>query len=157
LNIYCGEILEHVQSSEAILKTALNLDKAIENRKFESVLSKFSEDCEVELLGVKLSGKDGVKKWMEWQFKHIAKVEFAPVTKMVSGNIFFEEFMVKAKLHDGEEIRSKQAVVLQFKGSLITNLRLYFDRLDFADSVAKDVVSKTIVKELVKKSIEGLA
>lgn len=54
--------MEHVQSSEAILKTALNLDKAIENRNIESVLSKFTNDCEIELLGVKLSGKDGVKK-----------------------------------------------------------------------------------------------
>lgn len=93
---------------------------------------------------------------MKWQFKHIAKIEFIPVTKIVSGNTFFEEYIAKAKLHDGEEIRSKQAVVLQFKDNLIKSLRLYFDRLDFADSVAKDVISKTIVKELVKKSIEGL-
>jgi hypothetical protein len=148
--------LEHIQASEAILQTALNLDNAIENRKIEDVLSKFSVDCEIELLGIKLSGRDGVKKWMEWQFKHIAKVEFVPITKMVSGNTFFEEYSVKAKLHDGKEIRSKQAVVLQFKNDMIKSLRLYFDRLDFADAVAKDVISKTIVKELVKKSIEGL-
>jgi hypothetical protein len=120
------------------------------------VLSKFTGDCEIEVLGVQLSGKDGVKKWMEWQFKHIVKVEFISVTKMVSGNTFFEEYVVNARLHGGEEIQSKQVVVLQFKESLIKNLRLYFDRLDFADSVAKDVVSKTIVKELIKKSIEGL-
>jgi ketosteroid isomerase-like protein len=148
--------LEHVQSSEAILKTVLNLDKAIEDRNIEAVLTKFSIDCEIELLGVKLAGRDGVKKWMKWQFKHMAKVEFLPITKMVSGNTFFEEYIAKAKLHDGEEIRSKQAVVLQFKNSMIKSLSLYFDRLDFADAVAKDVISKTIVKELVKKSIEGL-
>jgi ketosteroid isomerase-like protein len=151
-----GRILEHAQSSEGILKTALNLDKAIENQNFEAVLSKFSVDCEIELLGIKLTGRDGVKKWMEWQFKHIAKVEFIPIIKMVSGNTFFEEYIAKAKLHDGEEIRSKQAVVLQFKNNMIKSLRLYFDRLDFADAVAKDVISRTIVKELVKKSIEGL-
>jgi ketosteroid isomerase-like protein len=149
--------LEHVQSSEAILKSALNLDNAIENRDIESAVSKFSDDCEIELLGVKLSGKGGVKRWMDWQFNHIAKVEFIPITKMVSGNIFFEEFIAKAKLQGGEEIRSKQAVVLQFKDNMIKNLRLYFDRLDFADSVAKGVISKTVVKEIIKKSIEGLA
>jgi ketosteroid isomerase-like protein len=148
--------LEHTQASEASLKTALNLDKAIENQNFEAVLSKFSVDCEIELLGIKLTGRDGVKKWMEWQFKHIAKVEFFPIIKMVSGNTFFEEYIAKASLHDGKEIRSKQAVVLQFKNNLIKSLRLYFDRMDFADAVAKDVISKTIVKELVKKSIEGL-
>jgi ketosteroid isomerase-like protein len=148
--------LEHAQSSEAILKTALNLDKAIESRNIEAVLSKFSVDCEIELLGIKLTGRDGVKKWMEWQFTHITKVEFIPITKMVSGSIFFEEYIAKVKLHDGKEIQSKQAVVLQFKNNRVKSLRLYFDRLDFADAVAKDVISRTIVKELVKKSIEGL-
>ena len=43
-----------------------------------------------------------------------------------------------------------------FEGLKIKSLRMYFDRLDFSGSVAKDVVSKTIVKELVKKSLEGL-
>jgi ketosteroid isomerase-like protein len=148
--------LEHVQSSEAILKAALNLDEAIEKWDIEAVLSKFSVDCEIELLGLKLDGRDGVKKWIEWQFKHVSKIDFIPITKMVSGDTFFEEYIVKANLHDGEEIQSKQAVVLQFKNKLITSLRLYFDRLEFADAVAKDIISKTIVKELVKKSIEGL-
>jgi ketosteroid isomerase-like protein len=145
-----------VQPSEAILKSALNLDEAIEKRNIETVFSKFSVDCEIELLGIKLNGREGVKKWMEWQFKHISKIDFIPITKMVSGNIFFEEYIAKANLHDGEEIQSKQAVVLQFRNKLITSLRLYFDRLEFANAVAKDVISKTIVKELVKKSIEGL-
>ena len=148
--------MEHTQSSEAILKAALNLDEAIEKWDIEAVLSKFSADCEIELLGLKLDGRGGVKKWIEWQFKHISKIDFIPITKMVSGDTFFEEYIVKAKLHDGKEIQSKQAVVLQFKNKLITSLRLYFDRLEFADAVAKDIISKTIVKELVKKSVEGL-
>jgi hypothetical protein len=75
---------------------------------------------------------------------------------MVEGNTFFEEFIVEAKFHDGEEAHSKQAVVLVFEDLKIKSLRMYFDRLDFSGSVAKDVVSKTIVKELLKKSLEGL-
>lgn len=148
--------MEHTQSSEAILKTALNLDKAIETRNIEAVLSKFSVDCEIEILGIKLSGRNGVKKWMKWQFKHIAKIEFIPITKMVSGNIFFEEYIAKVNLQNGEEILSNQAVVLEFKKKMIKSLRLYFDRLDFADAVAKDIISRSIIKELVKKSVEGL-
>jgi ketosteroid isomerase-like protein len=156
LDYIWGIVLQHAQSSEAIFKTALNLDEAIEKRNIESVISKFSTDCEIELLGLKLNGRDGVKKWIEWQFKRISKIDFIPITKMVSGNTFFEEYIAKASLYDGEEIQSKQAVVLQFKNKLITSLRLYFDRLEFADAVAKDIISKTIVEELVKKSIEGL-
>lgn len=148
--------MEHTQSSEAILKTALNLDKAIETRNIEAVLSKFSVDCEIEILGIELSGRNGVKKWMKWQFKHIAKIEFIPITKMVSGNIFFEEYIAKVNLQNGEEILSNQAVVLEFKKKMIKSLRLYFDRLDFADAVAKDIISRSIIKELVKKSVEGL-
>ena len=148
--------MEHTQSSEAILKTALNLDKAIETRNIEAVLSKFSVDCEIEILGIKLSGRNGVKKWMKWQFKHIAKIEFIPITKMVSGNIFFEEYIAKVNLQNGEEILSNQAVVLEFKKKMIKSLRLYFDRLEFADAVAKDIISQSIIKELIKKSVEGL-
>ncbi|MEJ2281078.1 MAG: hypothetical protein P8X97_04065 [Candidatus Bathyarchaeota archaeon] len=148
--------MEHTQSSEAILKTALNLDKAIETRNIENVLSKFSVDCEIEILGIKLSGRNGVKKWMKWQFKHIAKIEFIPITKMVSGNIFFEEYIAKVNLQDGEEILSNQAVVLEFKKKMIKSLRLYFDRLEFVDAVAKDIISQSIIKELIKKSVEGL-
>jgi hypothetical protein len=61
-----------------------------------------------------------------------------------------------AKLHDCEEAHSKQAVVLVFEDLKIKSLRMYFDRLDFSGLVEKDVVSKTIVKELVKNSLEGL-
>ena len=148
--------MEHTQSSKSILNTALSLDKAIEKRNIQTVLSKFSEDCEIELLGIKLSGKIGVRKWMEWQFKHIEKVEFVPVTKMVSENTFFEEFIAKTKLHNEEEILSKQTVVLQFKEDKIKSMRLYFNPIDFADSVVKDAISKTVVKEVIKKSTEGL-
>ena len=59
-------------------------------------------------------------------------------------------------MHDGEEARSKQAVVFVFEDLKIKSLRMYFDRLDFSGLVEKDVVSKTIFKELVRKSLEGL-
>ena len=150
------KFLENIRSSEAILKAALNLDKAIENKNIESVISKFTNDCEIEMLGVKLTGKDGVKKWMEWQFRHIEKVEFTPITKTISGNTFVEEYIATAKLRGGEEIQSRQAVVLQFKDHLTKSLHLYFDRLDFANSVFRNVIGKTLVRELIKKSIEGL-
>ena len=75
---------------------------------------------------------------------------------MVDDNTFFEEFKVIAKFHDGEEAQSNQAVILEFENLKIKSLRLYFDRLDFSGSVAKDIISKTIISELLKKSLEGL-
>jgi ketosteroid isomerase-like protein len=144
------------QSSEQIRKAAMALDNALERKDLEAVTEKFADDCEIELLSVKLIGKEGVKKWFSWLYTHVAEMRLLPVTIMVEGDIFFEEYVVKARFYDGEEASSNQAEVLVFENLKIKSLRMYFDRLDFSSSVAKDVISKTIVKELLKKSLKGL-
>ena len=143
--------------SEDMRKVALAFDDALENKDRQAILEKFTDDCEIELLSIKLNGKNGVEKWLNWLYKHIAEIKFLPVTIMTEGNTYFEEFVVNAKFHDGEAACSKQAVILVFENLKIKSLRLYFDRLDFSKAVPKDAISKTIVKELVKKSLEGLA
>ena len=148
--------MHKANSSEEIRKVAMDLARALESKDLEAVMEKFADDCEIELLSVKLSGKEGVRKWFNWIYTHVAEIKFLPVAIMVEGNTFFEEYIVEAKFHDGEEARSNQAVVLVFKNLKIKSLRMYFDRLDFSSAVAKDVVSKTIVRELVKKSLDGL-
>ena len=148
--------MANLHSSEEIRKIALAFDKALESKDEQAVMEKFTDDCEIELLNVKLLGKEGVKKWLKWIYTHLAELKFLPVTIMVEGNKFFEEFTVEAKFHDGETTRSNQAVVLVFENLKIKSLRIHFDRLDFSSAVAKDVVSKTIVRELVRKSLEGL-
>ena len=144
------------QSPEKIRSVALAFDNALERKDLVAILEGFTDDCEIELLSVNLYGKEGARKWFNWLFKHVAEIKLIPVTIMVEDNTFFEEFIVDAKFHDGGEARSKQAEVLVFENLKIKSLRMYFDRLDFSSSVAKDVISKTIVKQLVKKSLEGL-
>ena len=148
--------MKDVHSSEEIRTVAMAFDKALENKDLQAVVERFADDCEIELLNVKLFGKEGVKKWFTWLYKHVADLKLLPVTIMVDGNTFFEEFTVEATFHDGETARSNQAEVLVFENLKIKSLRMYFDRLDFSSSVAKDVISKTIVKQLIKKSLEGL-
>ena len=146
----------NVHSSKEIRRVAMALDNALERKNLQAVMEKFTDDCEIKILSVKLVGKEGVKKWFNWMYTHVAELQFLPATIMVEGNTFFEEYVAKAKFHDGEEARSKQAVVLVFENLKVKSLRMYFDRLDFSSSVAKDVISKTIVRELVSKSLEGL-
>ena len=145
-----------VQNPDKIKKIAMELDHALEKMNIEEIVHFFAEDCEIELLNVKLYGKDGARKWLLWFFSHISEIQFKPVIILIDGNIFFEEFIVKAKLHDGRLVESKQAEVLIYKNYQIQSLRLYFDRLDFADAVAKDFISKGIIKQLIKKSTKGL-
>lgn len=139
-----------------IKEVAMAFDKALEDRDLKKAMESFTDDCEIELLSIQLSGKEGAMRWFNWIYRHISEIRFFPITIMVEGNLFFEEFKAVAKFHDGEEVQSKQAVVLEFENLKIMRLRLYFDRLDFAGSVAKDIISKTIINELLKKSLEGL-
>lgn len=87
---------------------------------------------------------------------HIAKIKFEPVIIMVENNVFFEEFIVKAILLDGSEVESKWAEVLIYENYKIKSLRLYFDRLDFANSIIKGPISKMIIKKIIKESTKGL-
>ena len=137
------------QSADKMRKIALALDNAIENKNIEGILSSFTEDCEIELLRQHLIGKEGVKKWIDWMYKNVRQIKFQPI-------IIFEEFIVRARLHSGIEIKSKQSEVLVYENDKIKSLRLYFDRLDFVESAIKGRVNKAIINQVLKKSLEGL-
>ncbi len=144
------------QSPDEIRKVAMALGNAIEKKNVEEILSSFADDCEIELLRQRLVGKEGVKKWVDWLYKNLKQIKLQPIVIIVKGNTLFEEFILRARLHGGIEIKSKQAEVLVYENYKIKSLRLYFDRLDFAELVAKDPVSKAIVNRITKKSLKGL-
>ena len=89
------------QSPGKIKEVAMELDNALEARDMKKLLDCFSDDCEIEVLGVKLAGKEGVEKWINWLFKHVEEMVLTPRVIMVEGNVFFEEFIVEATLHNG--------------------------------------------------------
>lgn len=144
------------KSTDEIRRVAVALDSAIENKDPDAVIACFADDCEIELLRHSLVGKAGVKKWFSWLFKNIWQIKFQPVKIMAEGNTLFEEFIIRARLRSGSEVKSKQAEVLIFENDKIKSLRLYFDRLDFADTLTKDPVSKAVLSRIIKKSLEGL-
>ena len=143
--------------TEKIREVAKELDDSLETKNIDQILPFFADDCEIELLGITVKGKEGVERWLKWQYEHIAEVKLVPVIIMIEGNVFFEEFVVTAKLHDGTKVESKQAEVLIYHENYkVKSLRLYFDRLDFANSVVKDPINKFIVRRLIKMSLKDL-
>lgn len=144
------------QDSERIKAIAMGFDNAIESRDIDAMVESFSEDCEIELLGILLSGKDGAQKWARWLIDSLPDVKFTPVVIMVENGVFFEEFVVTGTLPDGKVVESKQSEVLVYEDYKIKSLRLYFDRLDFADLVINDFLSKRIVKMIKSRSLKGL-
>jgi len=75
---------------------------------------------------------------------------------MVENNIFFEEFGIKATYNNGKSLDVKLAEVLEYENYKIKSLRLYLDRLQFSDVLAKGFFSKKLVNVIKKKSLEGL-
>ena len=144
------------QDEDKIRQVAMDFDNAIESKDIDLMVSFFADDCEIELMSIVLSGKEGARKWLEWLFGTLVEVKFKPIIIMVEGNIFFEEFILVGTLPNGKIVESKQSEVLVYEDYKIKSLRVYFDRLDFADVVAEDFISRRIVKMLISRSLKGL-
>jgi ketosteroid isomerase-like protein len=151
-----GGIVSREQNPKEIRKRAKMLDDAIEEGNVEEVVSYFCGDCEIELLGVKLTGKEGLRKAFGWMYKYLKKMVLVPITIMVDGDVFFEEFIAKAKVKGGKELQVKQAEVLVWEDYKVKSLRLYFDRLQLADAFTSNVLEQMMVKQLIKASFKGL-
>jgi len=149
--------MEQNLSPEKIRKLAKALDDAIENRKTEEVMSYFAETCEIELLGVKLTGKEGLRKAIRWIFRYLKEITLSPITIMIEGNTFFEEFFVRTKIKEDKEIQAKQAEVLVYDDEYkVKSLRLYFDRLELAAAYTSNPIEKMMIDRLSKASLKGL-
>jgi len=142
---------------EKIRQLAANLDRAIEDRDVDKTVQFFAIDCEIETVGLTLRGHDGVRKWAHWLFAHLRTVAFEPRVILVQGNLFVEEFLVRGTTRDGIAVESKQCEVLEYEGDKIRSLRIYLDRLDFAESLAANWIQKAVVKRVVRLSTEGLS
>ena len=144
-------------SPEKIRKFAEVLDDAIESRKTEEVISHFSDTCEIELLGIKLTGIEGLEKTIGWMFRYLKEITLVPVTVIIEGNTFFEELCIRTKTKEGKEIQIKQAEVLVYDDKYkVKSLRLYFDRLELAAAYTSNPIDKMMINRLSKASLRGL-
>ncbi|KUG03926.1 hypothetical protein ASZ90_018706 [hydrocarbon metagenome] len=126
-----------------IIKLAMNFDNDLESKNLEKLPAYFSDDCQIELLGRTLKGREGIGEWLAWLFDNYDELRFVIINVIVKGNILFEEYAFSAVTSDGTKIQSRQAEVIEFdQCNKIRNLRLYFDRIDFAGNLLQHSVSK---------------
>ena len=145
-------------NAENIRKQAKALDDAIEKRDIEAVVSYFSDACEVVLLGMTLKGKAGLRRAINWMFGYLKEIKLTPVTIMVEGPTFFEEYEVKAKVRGDRQLQVRQAEVLIYDDAYkVTSLRLYFDRLELAAAYAANPLEKAMIRLITRASVKGLA
>ena len=149
--------MEQNLNPEKIRELAKALDDAIEHREPKEVLCHFSETCEIELLGTKLTGKEGLRNAISWIYRYLKEIKLVPITIMIEGNTFFEEFIVRTITKEGKEIQVKQAEVLVYDNEYkVKSLRLYFDRLELAAAYTSNPAEKMITNWLKKASMKGL-
>lgn len=140
-----------------IKRAAMVLDEAIERQDIDVITTCFSEDCEIELLGVKITGKNGLRKAIKWMFSHFGNIKLTPIVITVEGNVFFEEFIVSSKSSDDKDIEVKQAEVLVYDDDIkVRRLSLYFDRLEMVEVLGLNPLDRIIAHRLRKESIKGL-
>jgi len=144
------------QKKEKILQLAADLDNDLEKKDIDKLMSYFSEDCEIEMLGIRLKTHSGVKKWLEWFFSSFKSINFKPIVIMVENDTFFEEFFIQGITTNNTELNIKVSEVLVYENYKIKSLRLYLDRLLFADAAITGFFGKKIVNLIKKKSLEGL-
>jgi ketosteroid isomerase-like protein len=144
-------------SAEIIRQYAKALDDAIEKRDIAELVTYFCDDCDIELLGINLTGKEGLGKAIAWMYRYLKELVIIPVTIMVDGNTFFEEFVVEAKVRGGKEVKVNMAEVLVYDDDYkVRSLRLYFDRLELAEAFISNFIERLMIKQVIKASTKGL-
>ncbi len=144
------------QIKNKILKLAEELDNDLELQDIDKLIPYFSQDCEIEIFGLKIKGKEKLKDWLNWFFTLFDTIKFEPIVIMVEKNIFFEEFIIHVSFNQGKELSVKVAEVLDYQNYKIKSLRLYIDRLEFSDVIATGFFSKKLIKLIQKRSIRDL-
>ena len=148
--------MQATREEELLRQVASDFGDAIENRDLPTLLDCFTEDCTLDIFNVHLKGKQGVKKWYKWMFGHMRAMRFEQTIGVVDGDTFFEEYVLIGEIHNGKKLQSRQARVMEFEDGKVKSFRLYFDRLQFADSVVRDFASKIIVKKFIDLSVKEM-
>ena len=144
-------------STEKIGELAKALDDAIERANVEEIVAYFSDDCQIHLPAISLSGHEGLRRAINWMYRYLKEIVLVPNTIIIQGNIFFEEFTVKAKI-DGRSIELKQAEVLEYGTDYkVKSIRLYFDRLQLARAVSSNFIDQIIIKRITRAFLKGLS
>ena len=144
-------------SAEKIREMAKALDDAIERDNIEEIVTYFSDDCQIHLPAISLSGHEGLKRAISWMYRYLKEIVLVPNIIIIQGNVFFEEFIVKAKVDD-RSIELKQAEVLEYGIDYkVKSIRLYFDRLQLAQAVSSNFIDKIIIKRINRAFLKGLS
>ena len=148
--------MENSRNDEKIRELAKALDDAVEQHNVEELVSYFSEECEIQLPGITLTGHEGLRKAIRWMYTYLKEIALIPITIIIQGNIFFEEFIVRAEIA-GSKTEVRQAEVLEYgENYKVKSIRLYFDRLELARAFSTSFIDRILINRVNKTSLKGL-
>jgi len=144
------------EANAGIREIADRLDRAVERRDLNAVVEFFSDNCEVTFFGIKLFGKEALRRAFQSVYERLEDVRFEPITIMNDDSTLFEEFRMHATSPNGESVSIEVAEVLNFSGEKVTGMRLYIDRLQLAGVIAEGILERKLLEAIERKSREGL-
>jgi ketosteroid isomerase-like protein len=142
-----------------------DFDAALEKRDLQAALRFFADDAEWTLAPGTFSGKDAIRRYLEWDMRTSPRAAYrlAGIGVLAMGTIAVRETMVE-QVWEGISYEYPALAVIEFNGDgKIQRMRSYYDKLDLERRVAAKVPGikgwafRKLINFLVAQGRKGLS
>ena len=149
---------------EGIEDVVEEFDRALEKRDVQAVLEFFADDAEWTLAPGTFSGKDAIRRVLEWDMRTSPKARYrlTGIGVLAAGNVAVRETVIEA-VWQGIDYEYPALTVIEFNdGRKIRRMRSYYDKLGAEQRVAakapgiKGWVFRKLINFMVAQGEKGL-
>ncbi len=150
---------------ESIEDVVEELDRALEKRDVQAVLEFFADDAEWRLAPGTFSGKDDIRRYLEWDMRTSPKAAYrlTGVGVLAAGNVAVRETVVE-QVWQGISYDYPALTVIEFNDDRkIQRMRSYYDKLGLEQRVAaktpgiKGWAFRKLISFMVAQGQKGLS
>ena len=150
---------------EGIEDVVEEFDRALEKRDVQAALEFFADDAEWTLAPGTFSGKDGIRRYLEWDMRTSPKATYrlAGIGVLAVGNVAVRETVVE-QVWEGISYDYPALTVIEFSDDRkIQRIRSYYDKLGLEQRVAakapgiKGWVFRKLIDFMVAQGRKGLS
>ncbi len=140
-------------------------DRTLEERDVQAALEFFADDAEWTLAPGTFSGKDGIRRYLEWDMRTSPKATYrlTGIGVLAAGNVAVRETVVE-QVWEGISYDYPALAVIEFNdGGKIQRMRSYYDKLGLEQRVAaktpgiKGWVFRKLINFMVVQGRKGLS
>ncbi len=150
---------------EGIKDVVEQFDKAVEKRDVQAVLEFFADDAEWMLAPGTFSGKDGIRRYLEWDTRTSPKATYTltGIGVLAAGKVAVRETLV-GQVWEGISYEYPALAVIEFNDDRkIQRMRSYYDKLGLEQRIAarapglKGWIFRKLTNFMVAQGQKGLS